>query len=344
MAVRLLTEVQCRPLAVQCTPDDNILLLGSCFADEIGSRMLAAGFSVCVNPFGTLYNPASIAAAVRRLDGESLFCAADCVQMGAGSSRICSFEHHTSFSRESAEEFLRDANEALCEARAAWKAATKVIVTLGTARVWEHLGEVGALRDAGRAGVSGGRGQEGRIVSNCLKRDGREFRSRMLSVAQCEACLREIVAAHPEKDFIFTVSPIRHMGEGAHDNTISKATLQLAVAGVMGDCENGVSRMMGENSAENVSRAADVPSGMGVPCVGNVSRVAASMAYFPAYEILCDELRDYRFYARDLVHPSDLAVDIIWDRFLATAVPVSYHDRIAASFRQYRQSQHRPLK
>lgn len=323
----MLTEVQCKPLAVQCTPDDNILLLGSCFADEIGSRMLAAGFSVCVNPFGTLYNPASIAAAVRRLDGESLFCEDDCVQMGAGSSRICSFEHHTSFARESAEEFLRDANEALCAARAAWKAATKVIVTLGTARVWEHLGEADVLRDAGRAGISGGCGQDGRrIVSNCLKRDGREFRSRMLSVAQCEACLREIVAAHPEKDFIFTVSPIRHMGEGAHDNTISKATLQLAVAGVMGEYENGVSRMMGENS------------------VGNVSSATASMAYFPAYEILCDELRDYRFYARDLVHPSDLAVDIIWDRFLASAVPVSYHDRIAASLRQYRQSQHRPLR
>lgn len=328
----MLTEVQCRPLAVQCTPDDNILLLGSCFADEIGSRMLAAGFSVCVNPFGTLYNPTSIAAAVRRLDGESLFCEADCVQMGAGSTRICSFEHHTSFARDDAQEFLRNANEALEQARSAWKSATKVIVTLGTARVWEHLGEADVLRDAGSAGVSGGCGQEGRIVSNCLKRDGREFRRRMLSVAQCEACLREIVAAHPEKDFIFTVSPIRHMGEGAHDNTISKATLQLAVAGVMGDCENGV------------SRAADVPSGMGVPCVGNMSRAAGLMAYFPAYEILCDELRDYRFFARDLVHPSDLAVDIIWDRFLATAVPVSYHDRIAASLRQHRQSQHRPLK
>lgn len=342
----MLTEVQCRPLAVQCTPDDNILLLGSCFADEIGSRMLAAGFSVCINPFGTLYNPVSIAAAVRRLDGESLFCEADCVQMGAGSSRICSFEHHTSFSRESAEEFLRDANEALREAREAWKAATKVIVTLGTARVWEHLGEADVLGDAGRAGVdemvtvdgvapgvvSGGCGQEGRIVSNCLKRDGREFRSRMLSVAQCEACLREIVATHPEKDFIFTVSPIRHMGEGAHDNTLSKATLQLAVAGVMRDCAAGE------------PRAANVPCEIGEACASGVPRAAASMAYFPAYEILCDELRDYRFYARDLVHPSDLAIDIIWDRFLATAVPASYHDRIAASLKQHRQSQHRPLK
>lgn len=311
---RLLTEVNCKPLAVQCGLNDRILLLGSCFADEIGSKLRAAGFDVCVNPFGTLYNPASIAAAVRRLDGESLFCEADCVQMGAGSSRICSFEHHTSFSRESAEEFLRDANESLCEARAAWKAATKVIVTLGTARVWEHLG-------FGNATDTESAGGQGRIVSNCLKCDGREFRSRMLSVEETTDCLKSILKAGEGKKFIFTVSPIRHMGEGAHDNTLSKATLHLALASVMSNCAQETS------------------------CVAGSEHPAATpAAYFPAYEILCDELRDYRFYARDLVHPSDLAVDIIWERFLDCATPAAQRKEIEVSLKQHKQSQHRPLQ
>lgn len=311
---RLLTEVNCKPLAVQCGLNDRILLLGSCFADEIGSKLQAAGFDVCVNPFGTLYNPASIAMAVKRLCGNDMFTSGDCVQMGAGSARICSFEHHTSFAREDAQEFLRNANEALEQARSAWKSATKVIVTLGTARVWEHLGFGNAAADA--ESTDG----QGRIVSNCLKRDGREFRSRMLSVEETTDCLRSILKAGEGKEFIFTISPIRHLGEGAHDNTLSKATLHLALAGMMSNCAQETS------------------------CAAGSEQASAPAAYFPAYEILCDELRDYRFYARDLVHPSDLAVDIIWERFLDCATPAAQRKEIEASLKQHKQSQHRPLQ
>ncbi|MBR5703980.1 MAG: GSCFA domain-containing protein [Bacteroidales bacterium] len=228
-------------------------VLGSCFANEIGTRMKDAGFDVCLNPFGTLFNPISIANSIARLDSAIPFRPEECVEMGAGAGKICSWWHHTSFARLTADEFLLNANESLRQASAAWKESDRVIITLGTAMVWKLV-------------------SNGEVVSNCLKRPSREFSHEMLSVSQTAAVLGRLVSAHPDKDFIFTVSPIRHMGEGAHRNTVSKATLHLAIE-------------------------------------------ATGANYFPAFEILLDELRDYRWFAEDLVHPSKAAGDYIWERF-----------------------------
>lgn len=258
-AIKLFTQVDAGCIGDRISLADKVAVIGSCFADSMGKRMEDGGFNVLVNPFGTLYNPASIASAVRRLDSGAPYTQKDCVQMGAGSSLICSFEHHTSFAREDASAFLADANAHLAEASAFWKQCGKVVVTLGTACVWEH--------------------ESFGIVGNCLKRDAREFSHRMLSVEECETLLSEMTDNHPDKKFIFTVSPIRYMSQGAHSNTVSKATLHLAL-----------------------------------------NRTAGS--YFPAFEILNDELRDYRYYADDLVHPSKLSCEIIWERFLEySAVP-----------------------
>lgn len=283
--VNLFTEVNEGALGVKCSLDDKITLLGSCFADNIGEKMQRGGFDVMVNPFGTLFNPASIAAAIRRLDGTEPYTEKDCVEMGAGAGRICSFEHHTRFARKSAEEFLLNANECLEDARKHWAASDKVIITLGTAFVWEHF----------RHG----------IVANCLKRDGREFTRRMMDVGWCSSLLCEIVRTHSEKQFIFTVSPVRHPGQGAHSNTLSKATLHLAVNEVV-------------ESSERCS-------------------------YFPAWEIVCDFLRDYRFYGEDMLHPSPVAIDIVWERFLQCAVPEAELSKIAANEKAARISSHRPL-
>ena len=233
-------------------------VLGSCFANEIGTRMKDAGFDVCLNPFGTLYNPVSIANSIARLDSAIPFRPEECVEMGANAGKICSWWHHTSFARVDARDFLQNANAALAKASAAWKESNVAIITLGTARVWKLV-------------------SSGEVVSNCLKRPSREFSHEMLSVGQVSAVLGSIVHKHPEKEFIFTVSPIRHMGEGAHLNTLSKATLHVGLEAVLGN------------------RA----------------------SYFPAYEILIDELRDYRYYAEDGSHPSKEAVDIICTDFLA---------------------------
>ena len=256
------------------------VLLGSCFADNMGARMASAGFDVCTNPFGTLYNPASILNAVRRLDGDSLFTPADCVPMGAGAGRICTFEHHTSFSRPDAAEFLAHANECLLHARELWRSADRVIITLGTAMIWSH---------------------DGKVVSNCLKRPAAEFERRMLDEEEIRACLQQIIDSHPEKRFLLTISPIRHLGAGAHMNALSKARLLLAA---------------------DACKGAD---------------------YFPAYEILLDELRDYRFYAEDLVHPSPVAVNIIWERFLEACVAPEDLEQVAENEKAARRSAHRPL-
>lgn len=260
--------------------EDRIMLLGSCFADSIGEKMRAAGFRVMVNPFGTLYNPASLASAVERLDSDALFGPSDCVEMGAGAGRICSFEHHTSFARESAEAFLEHANASLQEARAFWKDCNRVILTLGTSFVWC----VG-----------------GKPVSNCLKRPAGEFTRRMLSPEESASLLQGVIASHPEKRFMLTVSPIRHLGDGAHANSVSKAGLLLAADSCKG---------------------AD---------------------YFPAYEILLDELRDYRFYAEDLVHPSVQAVGYIWEQFLEGCTDPAEAAAIADNEKAARRLAHRSI-
>ena len=293
---KLSTPVDAVPSRVKCSLSDSIMLLGSCFADEMACRMADAGFRIVSNPFGTLYNPASIASAVQRLDCAKPFGPEDCVQMGAGSSLVCSFGHHTSFARADAEAFLANANASLDEAVSFWQACSKVIITLGTAFVWEH--------------------ENFGIVSNCLKRDAREFRHYMLSVDKCASLLRQIVSSHPEKDFIFTVSPIRHLSQGAHRNTLSKATLHMAVH-----------RLMEVVNAFEAS---------GVACAG--------VDYFPAWEILYDELRDYRFYSEDLVHPSKTAADIIWERFLLSSVPVCDINAVRENEKASRRAAHRSIR
>lgn len=225
------------------------MVLGSCFATNVGQRLKDAGYDVCINPFGTIFNPESIAHSVERLRSALPFTAEDCVGMGAGAGKVCSFWHHTSFARTSAEEFLENANLKLTEAAELWRRCNKVIITFGTAQVWRHGGWT---------------------VSNCLKRPGYEFTHEMLTLEEIKDCISRIRT--DGKEFLFTVSPVRHMGEGAHVNTISKSLLQVALF----------------QSGED---------------------------YFPAYEIVLDELRDYSYFDKDKVHPSAEAIDIVFKRF-----------------------------
>lgn len=256
------TPVETKKFPVRISRDDKLTVIGSCFATEMGARMEASGFKVCTNPFGTLYNPVSIANSIARLDHCVSFRRDECVEMGAGAGKICSWWHHTSFARLTEDEFLSDANTALQEASAWWKESNKVIITLGTAMVWKLV-------------------SNGEVVSNCLKRPSREFSHEMLSAGQVAAVLQRIMAGNPDKEYIFTVSPIRHMGEGAHLNTLSKAALHLGLQAAL-ENRNGLQHA----------------------------------AYFPAFEIMLDELRDYRWFAADLVHPTKEAADLVFSRFL----------------------------
>ncbi len=290
--IRLQTPVIDEKCNVNISFSDRIMMLGSCFTDNIGKQLENFGFDVCINPFGTLYNPISILQSIRRLVDDKPFTAEDCIDMGAGSGLFCSFFHHTSFARKDASLFLADANEALEKARKHFRESNKVIITLGTSWCFRHTGK-------------------DMIVSNCLKRPGYEFTRERLTAEETVAALKEIVdicrsgKAGSAKDIIFTVSPIRHFKDGAHGNQLSKATLLLGVDGVITTCQG--------------------------------------TDYFPAYEIVMDELRDYRFYAEDMCHPTQQTVDHIRDRFLDWALPKEERPQLEENIRSYRRSCHRPL-
>ena len=282
--MKLQTPVTDLPNKVGISYNDKILMLGSCFSDNIGSRLKNYGFDVCVNPFGTLYNPASILSSVKRLLEGNGYSAEDCMEIGAGDQRTCSFFHHTSFARATQEEFLDNAEARLKEAAAFMKECNKIIITLGTSWCYRHIGK-------------------DMIVSNCLKRPAKEFVREFLKSDSTAAMLKEIMDMCPDKQFIFTVSPIRHFKDGAHGNQLSKASLLLGIDETLGTHE-------------------------------------ASADYFPAYEIVMDELRDYRFYAEDMCHPTQQAADYICERFLDWALPAHEHDTLKENIRLWRQNSH----
>ncbi len=283
--MKLQTPVDIETGKVRIGIRDKIMVLGSCFADNVGLKMQEAGMDVCVNPFGTLYNPASIADTIRRMISGQPFTKDECRMMGSGAGMVCSFSHHTSFARKTEEEFLENANAALSQACGFFRNCDKMIVTLGTVWCYRHI-------------------EDDRIVSNCLKRDAREFERVKLSMARTARMLKEI-AGDGSRQIIFTVSPIRHMRDGAHENQLSKATLLLAA--------------------------------------DDVCRENSFCSYFPAYEIVMDELRDYRFYAEDMLHPSQQTVDYIWERFCESTMSASDLSELREAERLYRRSLHRPI-
>lgn len=285
--IKLQTPVEIPESSIKIGFSDAIMLLGSCFSDNIGSIMKDMGFDVMTNPFGTLYNPVSVCNSIRRLDSAVPFSEDECVQMGAGSQLFCSFSHHTAAARSSKEEFLTDVNAALSDANAFFQRASTIIITLGTAWTFRF-------------------NATGEIVSNCLKRDAKEFTRECLSLRTCDILLNSLVERYPSKRFVFTVSPIRHLKDGAHGNQLSKSTLLLAVDSI-------------------------------------VQKHADRCCYFPAYEIMMDELRSYRFYAEDMVHPSAQAVNYIWERFCEFALTKTEMATLEANRKAFLRSRHRTI-
>lgn len=269
--------------------NSKIMLLGSCFSTEIGALLKDYRFNVMVNPFGVLYNPCSVVNSVEYLCSEKKFDLEDVIQTNptdkVSPCKYASFAHHSSFSRTSVDEFLQNANEQMQTASDFLKQADTVIVTLGTSWVYRWK-------------------ENGKIVSNCHKRLAQEFIRERLSVGEVVENLRKIVELLSGKRVIFTVSPIRHFKDGAHENTVSKATLLLAIEEIIEQC--------------------------------NLNEVV----YFPSYEILMDELRDYRYYAEDMMHPSALAVKYIFERFKETYIPQSEYEQMRLNLKQTKKEGH----
>ena len=248
-------------------------MVGSCFSDEIGALMQQRGLQVTSNPFGTLYNPISIAQALQVTNQKSQ------ISLVFNEGLWHSMAHHGSFSRPTKEETEQVVAESIETMQRALNEANIVIVTFGTAWVYERNGEV---------------------VGNCHKLPEKEFTRRRLSVEEIIAAWKPILERYPDKHWLFSVSPIRHIKDGLHENQLSKATLLQAI------------------------------DQMGV-------------GYFPSYEILLDELRDYRFFADDLVHPSSMAVNYIWERFADTFCTPHTRNEMILRWKAYKRTQHIPL-
>lgn len=244
-------------------------MTGSCFSTEVGTLMKENGYDVVLNPFGILFNPASIASSLERLESGAEFTRDDVVRRVDDASRgvfsYVSFHHHGSAGRATPEEFLRDANATLRQASAEFREADTVVLTLGTAWVFRHR-------------------EKGFVVANCHKVPAREFDRVFLSEEEIVSLLSPVVGRHPDKRWIFTVSPVRHLADGAHANQLSKSTLLLAV--------DKLQRLYPD-----------------------------STGYFPAYEIMLDDLRDRSWYAADGVHPGPEAVRIIYNSFIEKYKP-----------------------
>lgn len=297
------TKIDIAPFTQKIDLNSRIMLIGSCFSTSIGQMLRSYGFNAQVNPFGVLFNPASIAYACERLARPQAFEASDVIDISqnhtqaglqsikdeGSAGRFCSFSHHSSFARSSVQEFLENANSELERAAEFFKQADTLIVTLGTAYVFRHIAKK-------------------MIVSNCHKIVPQEFSRELLTIEQGLECLKRIAEAAEGKHIIFTVSPVRHMADGAHGNQLSKSTLLHAI--------NGLIRY------------------------NELSPVKNDIDYFPAFEIMMDELRDYRFYAEDMVHPSEVAVKYIFERFTEVAIEEPCKPQMIAAHKKWLFQQH----
>lgn len=287
MIERIQTEVTTEPVKEKISYSSSVLTsFGSCFSDEIGSRMKRTGFDICVNPFGTLYNPESIRSSIERLVRKKMLTDDEIIE---SHGIFTSYFHHSSFARNGRIEFLEYANGKLEEASAHLERSTDILITLGTARIYRLK-------------------ENGITVSNCHKKPASLFERTLLSpdeVYGCLADIRSMLNVGKRKRIFFTVSPIRHIRDGLHGNQISKATLLLATE-----------RLCSEN----------------MDCI-----------YFPAYEMFMDELRDYRYYAEDMVHPSSQAADYIWKRFCEFSMDNETIATMKEAEKIRKSMEHRPL-
>ena len=267
--------------------NDKCLFVGSCFAENIGNQLAATKIPTSVNPAGILYNPISIRESILNALSDKKYTSDD-VFLSGGTWN--SFDFHSRFSNVDKAKCIESINSATEMLKSQLETANVMFVTFGTAYIYELA-------------------ETGKIVCNCHKQPEKCFNRRLLKVSEIvdvwSDCIEKIMAKNPNIRIVFTVSPIRHWRDGAHQNQISKSTLHLAI--------NELNAKLGNT------------------------------AYFPAYEIMMDELRDYRFYAADMVHPSETAVQYIWERFGETFFSEQTNAMIARIGKITAAANHRPL-
>lgn len=285
--MKLTTPVEIEKDFPHISHRDNVLVLGSCFSDNIGEKLQTSGFQTDINPFGTLYNPVSIAQAIREIgEGKKYIESNLFYYQGLWQSDM----HHGSFSDPDKKTVLDHINNRISKAHDNWASTNLILLTFGSAFVYYN--------------------KTGEVVSNCHKRPESEFDRQRLTVEDIisiyEPLFHSLIEQNKELKIIMTVSPIRHLRDGLHQNQLSKSTLLLTIDKLK-------------------------------------SLFPHNIYYFPAYEIMMDELRDYRFYADDLMHPSTIAIEYLWEKFAGCSFIDETQQMAEECQKIYKALHHRPL-
>ena len=259
--IKLKTEVLLPDIPVRFSYRHKSMMMGSCFTESIGTKYRELCFPIDVNPFGIIYNPISIGNSLDILMAERMFSIDD---LFYSNGLWNSFYHHSRFSNPDQEECIIKINNKIKEGSKNLRESSLLFLTLGTSWVFEDK-------------------ESGRIVSNCHKLPASTFKHYRISTDQIVKkwidIIENLFVINPSIKLVFTVSPIRHLKDGEHENQLSKANLLLAI-----------DELITHFSKDRIF-------------------------YFPSYEIVLDELRDYRFYAKDMVHLTEVAIDIIREKF-----------------------------
>jgi hypothetical protein len=262
MADQFFTRVNIPESPVKMDYHTKVLFMGSCFSDYIGRIMASYKFPVLLNPFGTLFNPISIADDLLILKDRKVFTEAD---LGHFQDVYFSFAHYTGFSDVDPQRCLKRINESATQASEWLKNCSYLIITLGTSWVYTF-------------------NASGKVVANCHKLPGSDFTKSLLSpgeiIKHYNRLIPQLRLYNPGLRIVFTLSPVRHWADGAESNQLSKSILHYSIHELIA--------------------------------------LHKDLFYFPAYEIFMDELRDYRFYAVDMLHPSEQGTRYVWDRFAET--------------------------
>ena len=239
--------------------NSKIILLGSCFSDNIGQKLSYHKFESILNPFGILFHPKAIESVIKNALCKKKYTEKDIFFLN---ERWQSFEAHSKLSSTSKEEVIEQLNKASVSINKAVKNSTHFIITLGTSWVYRS-------------------NESGEIVANCHKVSQNKFKKELLSVAEINKSLSFIISLikeiNPSISFIFTVSPVRHLKDGVIENQQSKSHL--------------------------------------ISALHQIIPIHKNSFYFPSYEVMMDELRDYRFYKEDMIHPNQIAINYIWEKF-----------------------------
>lgn len=254
----------------QIDPDSSLLLIGSCFTENIGEKLGYFKFQNTVNPFGILFHPKAIERFITNCINEKEYTEQD---VFFHNERWHSFEAHSDVSNSSQQQLLDSLNSSIHSTYPQLKNTSHLIITLGTAWVYRYI-------------------ETDTIVANCHKIPQKKFLKELLSVDEITACLENIdtlvKSVNRNISIIYTVSPVRHLKDGFTENSLSKAHLLSAIHEVV--------------------------------------EPRNQMHYFPSYEIMMDDLRDYRFYKSDMLHPNETAIDYIWEAFKNSWIDEKSHD------------------